>query len=199
MADDLGIGLPLLVLGLGGHGGGGLRRRQDGRDRLAGRARVEEEDGDDGRHDGDDGDDPSESALGLLLRHGPDASTCADRVDTGGPSAHPRGGVLLWVERNRRWLIPWISALIVVAIETAAWVFSERPIPVEGHAVLGAFWVYAVGRGASNALQASQHQRRLELYAARRGISLDAAADEWDAFLAAVERPQLPPDRGGPP
>ena len=107
--------------------------------------------------------------------------------------------MLLWIERNRRWLIPWISALIVVGIETAAWVFSSKPIPVEGHAVLGAFWVYAVGRGTQNALHASQHQRRLELYAVRRGISLDAASGEWEAFLAAVERPQLPPDRGGTP
>lgn len=106
--------------------------------------------------------------------------------------------MLAWIERNRRWLIPWISALIVIGIEIGAGLFASKPIPTEGHAVLGAFWIYAVGRGSQQALEAGRHRRRLEDYAHHRGISLEAAADEWEAFLAAVER-QLPPgDRRGP-
>lgn len=190
MADGL-LGLPLLFLGLGGRGHG----RRDG---LPGRTRVEEQGAEDD-DEKDEGDGGPSSPLDRLLRHDPVSTTSTECVDTRRAGAHPRGGVLLWIERNRRWLIPWISALIVVAIETAAWVFASKPIPVEGHAALGAFWVYAVGRGTTQALEAGRHQRRLELYAARRGISLDVAEGEWDAFLAVVERTPLPPDRGGKP
>lgn len=187
---DVGLGLPLLFLGLGGS-----RRGKGGRHRLPGRAGVEEEgDHHEDEHEDDEEDGPGDSALGRLLRHGPDPTTA---VDLRRASAQSRAGVLAWIERNRRWLIPWISALIVIGIEIGAGLFAQKPIPTEGHAVLGAFWLYAVGRGSQQAIEAGRHRQRLADYAGRRGISLEAAADEWDAFLAAVER-QLPPgDRRG--
>lgn len=188
MSDDLPY-LLLAAFGMGSSGG----------DRFTGRTRVEDDDRDDQREDSDDdGDDPGDSTLGRLLRH-PTPVARGGRVDNAGAPAQSRGAVhLSWIERNRIWLVPWVSALLVVGIEIGAALFASKPIPMEGHTVLGAFWIFAVGRGSARALTMRQQELRLEQYARRRGIPLDSARDEWHVFQEAVGQTALPRGKDTP-
>ena len=99
----------------------------------------------------------------------------------------------MWIERNRIWFIPWFSAFLVLMIEVLAGLFSSKPIPLEGHAALGAFWVFAVTRGSLRVQRANAAEARLAEYARTRGIPLEDARDEWQAFEASIARTPLPP------
>lgn len=68
-------------------------------------------------------------------------------------------------------------------------------MPVEGHAALAAFWTFAVARGTVRIKRQLASEARLTEYARRRGIPLDEARDEWEAFEAVVARQQLPARR----
>lgn len=184
------LGLPAVyLLGAFGMGGGG-------RDGLRTGVHHQDEHDEESEED-EDSLDPGESALGRLLRH--DARVaCGDRVDNARGPEHSRGAVLSWISDNRVWLVPWVSALIVVGIEVGAALFAAKPIPVEGHAALGAFWVFAVGRGQQRRRALHERASRLELYARRRGIPLEVARDEWHVFQATVARVALPGGKDTP-
>jgi hypothetical protein len=102
----------------------------------------------------------------------------------------------MWIERNRLWLVPWVSAFIVLMIEVLAGLFASKPIPVEGHGALAAFWIFAVSRGGVRLQRQRAREGQLLEYARARGIPLEEARTEWDAFEATVARTPLPPWRG---
>jgi len=82
-----------------------------------------------------------------------------------------------------------------MVIEVLAALFASRPMPIEGHAALAAFWAFAVARGTARVQRMRAGEARLIEYARRRGIPLDEARDEWEAFEASVARTQLPARR----
>lgn len=159
--------------------------RRPGWDRFG--TRVQEQDQEEQDQGGEDEPDPGDSALGRLLRH-PSPVPRGEGTNNGGPTTS-------WLDNNRVWFVPWVSALLVVAIEITAALFAPRPIPVEGHAVLGAFWVFAVGRGSARLVRRRAHAQRLASYAERRGLPPEVAQNEWRVFQADVERTPLPPGR----
>lgn len=175
--------LPLVLLlgtvrGDGGRGrgsisGDGLRlgaERQDER---------QDDSGDDHRDDHEPG--AGSSALGSLLRHEP-------LVPRGAAARHP--GWLSWISYNRVWLIPYVSAVLVVAIEVLAGLFAEKPIPPQGHVALGWFGLWAVGRGAKRRETLRQRERKISTVARQLGIPENDLQDEFAAFMAWRDTPE---------
>lgn len=160
---------PALVVMLGSIGGRvGVRR-----DRLRTTAPDEEDQDEDGEDEEDD--DPGVSTLGALLRHEP-------RV----PHRQPEDQrtILEWIEDNRVWLVPYASALFVVLIELGSVFFAPRPIPPEGHVVLGAFWLFAVGRGTRQRRRQRRRERQVAGFARLYGIPERQLRDEFAEFAA---------------
>lgn len=163
--------------------------RGPGGDRVARRgAWPEPEAGDDEEDEGGDvaeNDDRAASTLTrLMLRHPADLPARAQEAK----------GALDAIAEHRLWLIPLLSALFVVTIEVFAGL-SGRPLPMEAHAVLGAFWIFAVGRTGSREITSRRRGERIMGIAKRQGISARVAHDELELLEALIEQRSL--ERGG--
>lgn len=174
-------GLPLVLLlgtvrGDGGRGRGGV-----GGDGLRLGAERQREDHDDAEQDHREDPGPGTSALGSLLRHEP-------LVPRGAAARYP--GWLSWISYNRVWLIPYVSAVLVVAIEVLAGLFAAKPIPPQGHVALGWFGLWAVGRGAKRRETLKQRERKISTVARQLGIPEDDLQDEFAAFMAWRDTPE---------
>lgn len=95
-----------------------------------------------------------------------------------------------WFDRNRAWLVPYLSALFVVSVEVLA--AFTKPLPETAHVVLLAFWGFAVQRGVSRQRSTVAIEAGLAALAARRKLPVETLRDEFAAFQASV-RQQLPP------
>ena len=94
-----------------------------------------------------------------------------------------------WFDRNRLWLLPYLSALLVVVVEVVA--AFTKPLPESAHLVLLAFGGWATQRGRSRQTTLASFEACLAEYAQRRHVPLEGARDEFAVFQAAVR--QLPP------
>lgn len=160
--------------------------RQTGGHRLpGGRARPELEEDD--HRDGDEPDDhqsgASSSVLAGLLLHEDALSAALDR----------HKGALAWITANRVWLIPYLSAVFVVCVEVGA-ALAGRSLPMEAHAVLGAFWVFAVGRSAQRQRREQTRESKVKEIARTLGMSPIVVRDEYALLEELIRQRQL---RGG--
>lgn len=146
------------------------------------RAFPDHEDRDDDQSDDEDDEDPGDSALGALLRHEPALPHRSGRGQR--PGSLASRGVLEWVEGNRVWLVPYVSALFVVGVVLASVFFAPKPLPPEGYAVLGAFWLFAVGRGTHHRRLQRLRERELRRLARVLQVPERILMDEFEEFRA---------------
>jgi hypothetical protein len=121
--------------------------------------------------------------LGSLLRHEP-------LVPRGAAARYP--GWLSWISYNRVWLVPYVSAVLVVLIEVLAGLFAAKPIPPPAHVALGWFALWAVGRGAKRRETLKQRERKIGTVARALGIPEADLQDEFQAFMAWRDQPEGP-------
>ena len=146
------------------------------RDRLPRRTGAEQERQD----DGDERKDNSKKDTAATGHRRP-----LPRLRTGGNRAlarRERG----WFERNRKWLVPYLSALFVVGVEVLA--AFTKPLPESAHVVLLAFWGFAVQRGVSRQRNATAIDARLAALAARKQLPVETLRDEFAAFQASLSQ-----------
>lgn len=91
-----------------------------------------------------------------------------------------------WFDRNRAWLVPYLSALFVVSVEVLA--AFTKPLPESAHVVLLAFWGFAVQRGVSRQRDATAIDARLTALAARKQLPVETLRDEFAAFQASLNQ-----------
>lgn len=146
------------------------------RDGLSRRTRAQQKRRNDQGGEGEQGSDPASS--GGHVRRLPQRSP-ARRVSRS------------WFDRNRLWLLPYLSALLVVVVEVVA--AFTKPLPESAHLVLLAFGGWATQRGRSRQTTLASFEARLAEYAQRRHLPIEGARDEFAVFQAAVR--QLPGER----
>ncbi|MEK9901283.1 MAG: hypothetical protein VW516_11100, partial [Rhodospirillaceae bacterium] len=146
------------------------------RDRLPRRAGAEQE------HEGDEGkkrdEGKKEAATAGHRRPLPRPRTGSNRA----LARRERG----WFERNRKWLVPYFSALFVVGVEVLA--AFTKPLPESAHVVLLAFWGFAVQRGVSRQRGTEALEARLAALAARKQLPVETLRDEFAAFQASLRQ-----------
>lgn len=95
-------------------------------------------------------------------------------------------GFLNWIAVNRVWLVPLLCAMFVVTIEVGV-ALMGRTLPLEAHGVLGAFWLYTVGRTGQRETWNRRRQRRIVQLAHRAGIPATVAEDEHELMEMLIE------------
>ncbi len=149
-------------------------RGSGGGDRLPRRTRAQQERGDD-QGKNDKGSDPTASGHARRL---------PQRLPTRRVSRS-------WFDRNRQWLLPYLSALLVVSVEVIA--AFTKPLPESAHLVLAAFWAWAVQRGRSRQTTLASFEAQIAEYAKRHRVPPEFIRDEFAMFRASL---QLPPPQG---
>lgn len=160
-----------------------LSRSPTGRHRLPRRTGSEEDQQHQEREDHEGDDDAATSHAGRLpRRRWPDNR-----------AARRRRNAWRWIERNRTWVLPYISALFVVCVEVLA--AFTKPLPESAHLVLATFWGFAVTRGRARQNEAHALEAHLAEYAARHRLPAEYLRDEFAAFQVSLRQPlrQLQP------
>ena len=159
---------------------GGHRVLPGGRDRLRRRTGAKQEDHDSQKQQDEHSDENATSShVGRLPRRVTGSNRAARRTRED------------WLARNRVWFIPYVSALLVVAVEVIA--AFTKPLPESAHIVLAAFWGFAVQRGAKRRADMIERDAEMAEYAERNGLPVEYVRDEWTAFKATMSTRRLPP------
>lgn len=153
-------------------------------DRLRRRTGSEEKDGNNKKEKDERGEDPAAASH---------ASRLPRRVTSSNRTA--RRTREDWLARNRVWFIPYVSALLVVAVEVIA--AFTKPLPESAHLVLAAFWGFAVQRGRQRRADMAEQETEIAEFAERNHLPVEYVRDEWTAFKATLhKRRQLQPSPG---
>jgi Flp pilus assembly protein TadB len=153
-------------------------------DRLRRRAGPEKQERDEQKQQNERGEDPAAASHASRL---PRRVTSSNRA--------VRRTREDWLARNRVWFIPYVSALLVVAVEVIA--AFTRPLPESAHLVLAAFWGFAVQRGRQRRADMAEQESEIAEFAERNHLPVEYVRDEWTAFKATLHRRrQLPPSAG---
>lgn len=163
-------------MGDAGSGRGTAIVRQTTRNRLPRRTRPEEQYDYNEQGDGQDDEKNAEASH-------------ARRLTRRRPADNRRLAPPGWIERNRTWFIPYISAILVVAIEIVA--AFTKPLPESAHLVLAAFWGFAVQRGVRRQKESVELEHRIAEYAAKHRLPVEYVRDEFTVFTSSLR--QLPP------